>query len=110
MIVELMKQERGIVELRRELLRNEEYSLQGVMTALAREKEGEGNDRDEGGEEGGEEGDEEGEVCQEDLVRFLTDLGGDEVSNRQVEKLLEVMNCCDRRVRIEQLRWLVEGF
>jgi Ca2+-binding EF-hand superfamily protein len=50
-----------------------------------------------------------GWVCAEDLFIFMKNFGID-VTIRQVEKLVEVVNCnSDGKITSQQLRWTVEG-
>lgn len=49
-------------------------------------------------------------VCGEDILSFLKNYGFD-VGLRQIQKLVEVVNCSfDGKITEEQLRWTIEGF
>lgn len=90
MLVEIMNREMQIIELRRELMKSKDYSMRGVLAAV--------------------DGHNHRWVCGEDLYHFLKNYGFD-VNLRQVEKLVEVVNCnLDGKITEEQLRWTVEGF
>lgn len=90
LLTEIMRQEMKVIELRRKLTQQQDYSIRGVMQAL----DGHGH----------------GWVCGEDLQKYLKNYGV-EAGLRQVEKLVEVVNyTLDGRVTEEQLKWTVEGF
>jgi hypothetical protein len=90
LLTEIMRQEMKVIELRRKLIQQQDYSIRGVMQAL--------------------DGHAHGWVCGEDLQKYLKNYGV-EAGLRQVEKLVEVVNyTLDGRVTEEQLKWTVEGF
>lgn len=85
-----MRREMKIIELRRKLVGSEDYSSKGVLVAI------DGNDHQ--------------WICAEDLFKFMKNYGFD-VSLRQVEKLVEVINYnMNGKVSEQQLSWTVEGF
>ena len=90
MLLEIINREMKIIELRRQLLSAKDYSMVGVVQAM-----------DQHGH---------GWVSGDDLFVFLKNYGV-EVTVRQVEKLVQVINCSlDGKVTEDQLRWTVEGF
>ena len=79
-----------IIELRRQLIKCEDYSIDGVAAALDQHK--------------------HGWLCVEDFFAFLKNYGVD-VNMRQIQKLVEIVNwSMDGRVVEEQIKWVFEGF
>lgn len=75
--------------MRRELLAGKDYSIQGVVLAID-------NSRHDW-------------VTGEDVFKFMKNYGVN-VTLRQVEKLIEVLNFkMDGKLTEEQLKWTVEG-
>lgn len=82
-----MNREMKIIEMRRQLIGNADYSSRGALVAI--------------------DGYNHNYACAEDLLKFMKNYGFD-VSLRQVEKLAEVINCnLDGKITEEQLRWII---
>ena len=78
-----------MIELRRALIEDRDYSIEGVMGAMDRHG--------------------HGWLCVEDFRTFMKNYGLD-VTERQVEKLAEIINySLDGRVTQQQMKWVVEG-
>lgn len=76
-----------IIQLRRELVKNDDYSSKGLLVAI------DCNDHH--------------WLCSEDLFKFLKNYGFD-VNLRQVEKLMEIINYnLDGKISEQQLSWVV---
>jgi Ca2+-binding EF-hand superfamily protein len=84
-----MRREMKLIELRRSLIKSDDYSIQGMILSI------DSNRHD--------------WVCAEDIYKFMKNHGFD-VDNRRVEKLVEVLNYqADGKITQEQLKWTVEG-
>ena len=89
MVLEIIKREMKIIELRRQLLSQPDYSVHGSLLAID-------NNRHDW-------------VCAEDLEKFMKNFGY-HITLKQVQKLVEVMkSSMDGKVSEQQMQWVIEG-
>jgi len=87
LVMEIMRREMKLIELRRSLIKGEDYSIRGAILAI------DSNRHD--------------WVCADDAFKFMKNHGYD-VNQRKVDKLVEVINYrVDGKITQEQLKWTV---